>query len=81
MVAYEKHGVRFIDMSRGIGPTAEELLRERVKAGYWYDDGALKSAQEALGGTDPRRTPWHFLFRRRDYEYERVEIANLEEIT
>lgn len=81
MIAHEKDGPRYIDMGPGLWPVTYALLQERVDAGTWYDDAATHKAALALAGADKRVTPWHFLYSRRNHEYERVEIVDLEVIT
>lgn len=80
MIAYEKRGLRIFDMTSCIGPVAKALLQQRVGDGYWYHEDDLARAKEALSGVNPRFTPWHFLASRRDHEYERVEIYDVEKI-
>jgi hypothetical protein len=79
MVAYEKHGSRYLSMSKGVGYVARALLKERLDAGRYYGEVKIK-AEEALSGTDPRLPPWLFLIRRNGAEYEDVEIVDLEEL-
>jgi hypothetical protein len=80
MIAREKHGPRYINMSQGIASTAHALLKERFEAN-WYEGVDLSRAGRALSGLDPKFTPWRFLTLRRDFEYEAVEIVDLEELT
>lgn len=80
MVCHEKHGVRYLDMTRGIGPVSNALLEERIRDGYWYGASDTHKAQIAASGINPRFVAWHFLYSRRNHEYERVEIIDLEKI-
>lgn len=65
IVAHEKNGT-FLYAS------AENLLRMRIKQGFWYNGEDAKLAEMALSNGED--AAWEFLKSRSDYEYESVEL-------
>jgi hypothetical protein len=48
LVLHEKHGDRYInagDSEESIGQAANAVVKERIKAGYWYNEDEARSAE------------------------------------
>jgi hypothetical protein len=89
VVASEKHGdvyyraATFYEFQQACA----RILRERVEAGYWYDDEDEAEARNALEHAESdlvakngtwRTTPAaRFLASRSEHEYERVDLIPL----
>ena len=81
MVAHDKHGNRYLSLEKGLGPTCIELVKERLADGFYDSPPEDKAkAKLAIAATDPTFTAWHFLHMRGRYEYEWVEVVDLEEL-
>lgn len=69
IIAHEKHGTTTYSH-------ATTLLNQRICDGYWYYGEDAEAAEQALeGGED---TAWAFLEARSDYEYEGVELQEVQ---
>lgn len=74
IVATEKHGIRVIS-GKDIEDAAKKLVIGRIKDGYWYvERGETSAAKKAISDNKC----WHFLQSRSSYEYEKVDICEVE---
>lgn len=92
LVLNEKHGNRYfyIGDETTLYDVAFRIVKQRLEEGHWYTDMSdedspmiltLKDVKEAVNTRDGRAA-WEILLRRSrgEHEYERVEIADFEEV-
>lgn len=84
LVLKEKHGDRYILVinTPHLGVISCEIIRQRLNSN-WYFDNDIVEATDILNIEDVvkrGRKAWRFLQDHSDYEYERVELENLEVI-
>lgn len=73
LIAYEKNDTRCI-AADDREKAAAYLINDRLADGAWYDEGSAIAAHAAV----TNRQAWLWLKGRSRYEYERVEIVDLE---
>lgn len=74
IVATEKHGARYHDATDDVEPAAKKIIEERLADGYWYGPADTEKARKAIAS----ETCWQFLVSRSRYEYEHVELSEVE---
>ena len=76
LILKEKWGDRHINADK-LSSVCLEIIRERIKDGYWYEGEDLVQAQEILNSGIGA---YGWLRTRNNYEYEGIELHHLEQL-
>jgi hypothetical protein len=83
LILHSKHGDVYYDVSFEMLKfgAALDILETNFKAGFYDEETVVKFEIKKVLSEKLGKKAWHFIHYRADYEYERVSIGNVNQIT